>query len=667
MLSEEKIVAGLNLAQKEAVETLSGPLLILAGAGSGKTKTLTHRIANLILHGVNHERILAVTFTNKAAKEMRERLANLMEKEHAAKSFMPFMGTFHGICVKLLRIEYKAAGISRNFLIYDTDDQIALIKQEIKKIENFPKNIKPRAILSTISQAKTDGISESEYKEQADYPYQKNVAKIYSLYEKRKEEISALDFDDLLLYTVRILENFPEIRKKWQNYFSHILIDEYQDTNHLQYLMVKYLTNENQNVCAVGDDWQSIYSWRGADFTNILNFERDFKNAKVIKLEENYRSTKNILEVSQKIINHNKTRSEKTLFTSQDLGSPVVFERLLDETDEARWVVRQISKLATLPPYSSLNPRPFSDFAILYRTNAQSSAFESVLVANKIPYKIIGGLRFYDRKEIKDVVAILKLASNPKDLVSLERVVKNILSGIGEISLMKIFNYLKEPEKRLGDYELLETIPKKAGGAIAKLVNFMTMANSQNYTLAELVEMAISYFGIIENLKNNSENSDERIENLGTLVNNAVGYQSLDDFLADISLTSSSDDSTVKDFVSLMTIHASKGLEFPVVFLVGLNEGLFPNNKVEDELEEERRLAYVGMTRARENLMLTCADSRLVFGMRNYCPPSRFITEAGYDPDARDLNGDGIVDYDFGNLFGESGIDPFPPDEEIFY
>ncbi len=471
----DKILEGLNPRQKEAVETLTGPVLILAGAGSGKTKTLTHRIANLIAHGTAPSRILAVTFTNKAANEMRERLWKLssgqnLDTAEPPRSFMPFMGTFHGIAVRILREEADAVGLDRNFTIYDADDQASLIRRVIKNLKlSDNKNLKPKSVHSIISNEKNQGNRPEDYAARAIYPNQKQIAKIFEKYEKEKALAQALDFDDLLLKELELFKNNPEIRKKWQKRFEHILIDEYQDTNNVQYNIVKLLVNENQNICVVGDDWQSIYSWRGADFTNILNFEKDFPGAKVIKLEQNYRSSGNILEASQKIINKNKVRTDKTLFTEAEKGDPVDIESLRDEDDEANFVARQIMLLKR--EYDD-----FSDFAVLYRTNAQSYSFEKAFMNYQIPYKIVGGVRFYDRKEVKDVLAILKLVINQRDQVSLSRVVQNVLSGVGEASLNKIINAMnaiKGPNP-LVNPDIQDVLPaSKARTGFLRLINYL--------------------------------------------------------------------------------------------------------------------------------------------------------------------------------------------------
>ena len=651
------ILKGLNSAQKEAVETLQGPLLILAGAGSGKTKTLTHRIANLMSHGVSENHILAVTFTNKAAQEMRNRLWNLIAGEGGAapRGFMPYMGTFHSICVRILRIEHLAAGLDNNFVIYDTDDQIALIRRIAKDQHFDSKTLKPKVIQAIISKNKNSNVSPAEYAAEAYYQNQKQAARIYELYEKEKQKAGALDFDDLLLEAAKLFRKNPEIRKKWQDRFEHILIDEYQDTNAIQYQLIKSLVNESRNICVVGDDWQSIYSWRGADFTNILNFEKDFPGAKVIKLEQNYRSTGSILKASQKIIEHNKARTDKTLFTEAGEGEPVEIEALNDETHEAVWVASRISIEA------AKSKRHYHDFAVLYRTNAQSYAFEKAFINAKIPYKIIGGVRFYDRKEVKDALAILKLLVNPHDVVSLERVCKNVLSGIGDASFNKILASVDLSGKAKKSYE--------------KLTNFLEKYAISTIAPSELIKKMTDYFDFVELLKDGTPSGEERIENLSVLASNALNYENLADFLADAALMSSADEETSKNSVTLMTLHAAKGLEFPVVFLVGLEEGLFPSSRSEDErdIEEERRLAYVGMTRARELLILTYARSRFSFGSRNYSMPSRFLLELGYNPygsnDLVNSTAEPEKEFDpFAPDFDTEGFDqdPFPDDGPIW-
>ena len=649
-MNDEVVFGGLNPAQEDAVKTLSGPILILAGAGSGKTKTLTHRIANLILHGVRPEEILAVTFTNKAAREMRERLWKLVSGQkdgEVARGFMPFMGTFHGICVRILRMESEAAALDKNFLISDTEDQVALIKRIIKNEKITDKSLKPKSIQSVISACKNRGETPKVYEASAYYPNQKLIAKVFRKYEEEKEKAAALDFDDLLLRALKMFQENSLVREKWKKRFKHILIDEYQDTNNVQYRLIKLLTNEERNICVVGDDWQSIYSWRGADFTNILNFEKDFPGAKVVKLEQNYRSTGNILKASQKIISQNKQRTDKNLFTQAGDGEPVDIEATLDENLEANFVAKKILEMAA-------QGRDFADFAVLYRTNAQSFAFEKVFIQQTIPYKIIGGVRFYDRREVKDVLAILKLVLNPYDKVSFERVVKNVLTGIGEVSLGKILAFLDQTtaEMPFSEMGLLEILPAKGRNAILKLAGFLKKVNREE-SPAAMVEEIVNYFDFSSLLDDGTPSGAERIDNLAVLMNNATPYEKLEEFLADAALMSSADESLKKNSVTLMTLHAAKGLEFPVVFLVGMEEGLFPSSRLiaEEEIEEERRLAYVGMTRAMQKLFLTYAQSRFTFGGKNWTSPSRFLTELGYNPygesgmaEGKDFDGDGFRD-----------------------
>ena len=744
--SENPILLGLNPAQREAVETLEGPILILAGAGSGKTKTLTHRIANLMTNGVSENNILAVTFTNKAAREMRRRLWQIIRKANRIqdgeieppRNFMPYMGTFHGICVRILHIEHVAAGLDPNFVIYDTDDQVALIKRIIKAHNFDSKNLKPKAIQSVISKNKNDGISPDEYADDNFYPTQKQIAKIYALYESEKEKAGALDFDDLLLRTARLFRKNPEMRAKWQKRFEHILIDEYQDTNKVQYRLVKSLVGEKQNICAVGDDWQSIYSWRGADFTNILNFSKDFPGAKVIKLEENYRSTGNILKASQMVIKENKERSEKELFTSEGAGAPIEIEAVADETQEAEWVARRIlsggpasggfgdfSGSAVAPLRGSARDLDsssgssgflrdsrardlvdFADFAVLYRTNAQSFAFEKAFIGAKIPYKIVGGVRFYDRKEVKDALAILKLLVNRNDAVSIERVCRNVLAGVGEASINKIFAGVELTGKAKMSYGRLVRFLEKygaygvtgdSGGSGGSGAGEIEIAP------AELIKEMVKYFDFEALLDDGTPSGVERIENLSVLANNAVPYETLAQFLEDAALMSSADEESAENSVTLMTVHAAKGLEFPTVFLVGMEDGLFPSSRSMEErdIEEERRLAYVGMTRAKKTLVLTYAKSRFNFGTRSYSSPSRFLLELGYNPygsgaiyedefiKAGDADFEGGVqgrfhgrsrghsegalgdDFDFGDStddFGEDDwvSDPFPDDGPVW-
>ena len=692
----DKILEGLNERQREAVECLEGPLLILAGAGSGKTKTLTHRIANLIAHGVSPNEFLAVTFTNKAAKEMRGRLWTLLQAHSRDGSlapvvtgqapsssvvtsgsprielakdsepphgFMPYMGTFHGIAVRILRIEAEVLGLDKNFVIYDVDDQVSLIRRILKELKMTDnKQLKPKSIQSIISAEKNKGNGPEEYEASAYYPNQKNIAKVFYKYEAEKKKAGALDFDDLLLYELDLFKNYPEVREKWRKRFRHILIDEYQDTNMVQYNIVKLLVGEERNICVVGDDWQSIYSWRGADFTNILNFEKVFPGAKVIKLEQNYRSTGNILQAAQKVINENKQRTEKVLFTEADKGAPVEIESLRDENAEANYVALSILKMQKEFP-------DFSDFAVLYRTNAQSYAFEKAFIEMRLPYKIVGGVRFYDRREVKDVLAILRLVMNQRDKVSLARVCTNVLSGVGEVSLGRVLGAMDAIDGSwpLFDADLPEVLKAaKARNGLMRLVNFLKKVKIEDNP-GEIVGQAIDYFDFRTLTDDGTPSSEERMRNLEVLQANAMEYENLEEFLADATLMSSADESAGQNAVTLMTIHAAKGLEFPVVFIVGMEEGLFPGSRSYDneaDLEEERRLAYVGMTRAMQRLFLTYAGSRFSFGSRSYNMPSRFLTELGYNPYGssgyHDEDGDGFTDFE------ESDFDPFPDDLPVF-
>ena len=667
------ILMGLNDAQKEAVETLEGPVLILAGAGSGKTKTLTHRIANLIANGVNPYEILALTFTNKAAREMRERLAKLLDMENTF-SFMPWMGTFHAICVKILRIESDNVGLSKNFVIYDTDDRLALIKKAMKELHVNDKTVKPKACEAAISKAKNEGEDPDEMLAKAFYPNQKQIAEVYERYEDMRQKADAVDFDDLLVYVAKLFRQRKDVREKWQRKFRHILIDEYQDTNHVQYEIVKLLVNEQRNICCVGDDWQSIYSWRGADFTNILNFERDFPGAKVIKLEQNYRSTQNILDAAQKVITKNTQRSDKVLFTEEGQGAPVEIHGARDERDEATWVAMQIKK----------EGRPLSDFAVLYRTNAQSQAFEKAFMEMRLPYKLVGGVRFYDRKEIKDIVAYLHLIVNPLDVVSLDRVINVPTRGIGAVSLQRIM---------AGETQLLTPKVLHAYEKFLTILSDLRKKAANGTNPADIIEellQRIDYRGYLND--GDRLKADERNENVTTLIGEAGAYGTLDEFLADAALMSSADETAGDNAVTLMTLHAAKGLEFPVVFLVGMEEGLLPHTRSMDEstkdVEEERRLAYVGMTRAMKELFMSYAQSRFTYGGRNYNFPSRFLQDLGFNPYGnRDVNGDGFTDDDFGeDDFGDGSsdglwtrkpgkhsfkperddFDPFPPDLPIY-
>ncbi|MBI3889475.1 UvrD-helicase domain-containing protein [Candidatus Saccharibacteria bacterium] len=625
----------LNAAQASAVETTAGPVLILAGAGSGKTKTLTHRIAYLIQHeSIWPNEILAVTFTNKAAREMRERLGHLVGQDGAQRQFMPWMGTFHGICVKLLRIDGAKIGIQSNYVIYDEDDRQGLIKQAMKQLSIGDKQIKPRAVSSIISNAKNELRTPDDMQASANYPFEQQVADIYAQYERMRKAAGALDFDDLLIETVRLLRDDAEVRKKWRTNFKHILIDEYQDTNAAQYAIVKLLVNDEHNICVVGDDWQSIYSWRGADFTNILNFEKDFPGTKVIKLEQNYRSTAAILSAANNVITKNIERTDKKLWTDLGEGAPVQVHATYDETEEASLVADRVAS------QMMIGARGYGDFAVLYRTNAQSYTLERALRLRRVPYQLVGGVRFYDRKEIKDVIAYLRLVYQPSDRMSFSRIVNVPTRGIGATSLEKFLlwqsNSGMDIIAALNNVEQTSTVTARARasltslGVILRNIQGMVHAGRSPTEIIEALLSSTNYRGF---LLDGTPQAEERDANIGSLLSEVQVFADLSEFLEEVALVSSADTSAGKEKVTLMTIHAAKGLEFPVVFMVGMEEGIFPSARVYEagpkELEEERRLCYVGMTRAREELHLSHAQSRLQFGQRNYNTISRFIADMG--------------------------------------
>lgn len=626
----------LNEAQARAVMMTHGPMLILAGAGSGKTKTLTHRIAHLVANeGVWPNEILAVTFTNKAAREMRERLSLLLGEQNS-RSFMGWMGTFHSICVKLLRIDGSAIGIESNFVIYDEDDRRGLIKQAMKDLSITDKQVKPRAISSIISNAKNALVSAEDYADTAKMPLQQTAAKVYIRYEALRKTAGALDFDDLLFETVRLLRESSEVRNKWRDQFKHILIDEYQDTNAAQYAIVKALVNQDRNICVVGDDWQSIYSWRGADFTNILNFERDFPGTEVIKLEQNYRSTTAILDAAHSVISKNKNRSTKKLWTDNDSGTPVESHGVYDEAEEAFIVASRIKTQV------SMGARGYDDFAILYRMNAQSYPLERAFLQHRIPYQIVGGVRFYDRKEIKDIIAYLRVLYQPNDIMSFTRIVNVPARGIGATSLEKFITWQRQSGFDIVDSCInsnqTDRLTSRAKNALLTFGEAMRSVQLKVHAgehPAEIIKQILDKTKYLDHLRDGTPQAEEREANINTLLSDAQNFTNMEDFLAEVALLSSADESTAERKVTLMTLHAAKGLEFPVVFMVGMEEGVFPHSRVfeagPDELEEERRLCYVGMTRAKEELHLSYASSRAQYGGRDYNMPSRFLADLGHE------------------------------------
>ena len=623
---------GLNDEQARAVTHGDGPLLILAGAGSGKTKTLTHRIAYLIGElKVFPSRILAVTFTNKAAKEMRQRLAQLLDEDAENRQFMPWMGTFHSICVRILRMDGAHIGLDKRFLIYDTDDQVSLMKQIMKARGLTDKDVKPRAVLSAISNAKNEMRSAEDFSMSARGPREQKIAELFFAYEKALKEAAALDFDDLLTKTVELLQNSPEIRQKWQYQFEYILIDEYQDTNAVQYALIKLLVNERRNLCVVGDDAQSIYSFRGADYTNILNFERDFPGTTVVKLEQNYRSTGAILDLANSLIQHNIHRTDKNLWTANGDGIDPKLWQLYSESEEALAIANEIQAQIA-------NGRQYGDVAVLYRTNAQSYAIERALRQSYIPYKIVGGLRFLDRAVVKDVLAYLRLLYQPSDRVSFLRIVNVPKRGIGAVSVAKFLDWNNAARRDIVSgllaVEEADSLTARAKRPLLELGKILEELQQEiDGSPAELIEKIIKRTGYGDFINDGTPQAEERMENIGVLLAEAKAYVDVPAFLEEMALMSSAD-TAAEQQVTLMTLHAAKGLEFPVVFLAGLEEGILPHARVfdsgkADDIEEERRLCYVGVTRAREELFVSCASSRTQFGQIGYNMPSRFLDEMG--------------------------------------
>lgn len=631
---ETDLLTGLNPEQRRAVETTEGPLLIQAGAGSGKTKTLTHRIAYLIAtHRATPYNILAVTFTNKAAKEMRGRVAMLLGQSADNRSFMPYMGTFHSICVRLLRMDGESLGIPRSFVIFDESDRLAAIKQASKQLMIDEKAFPPRTLSGLISSAKNDLLGPEEYAGVASSPAAKTAAQVYPLYQKILREGSALDFDDLINRTVTMLETQPEVRQKWQQQFKYIMIDEYQDTNAAQYKLVKLLTSPSKNIAVVGDDWQSIYSWRGADFRNILNFERDYKDCTVIKLEQNYRSTKNILDAAHGIITKNAQRSDKQLWTEAGDGMPVQMVQVMSERAEGEAIVRRI-RMAV-----DGGRRRYGDFAVLYRTNAQSRSIEEAFVHYNVPYRVVGGVRFYDRKEIKDIMAYLRLIFQPEDRVSFERIVNVPTRGIGAKSLQTFFTWQQQEElsllQALTEVTRCSELTSKARGSLGELGDILASLRKliDEASVAGLIDSLLRRIDYLHALDDGTPQGEARVENVKELLSVAQEYQDLglEGFLEEVSLVSDIDSADFSgDTVTLMTLHAAKGLEFPVVFMTGLEESIFPHSRAlydQAEMEEERRLCYVGMTRAREELYMLYASARMLYGGMQHNPPSRFLAE----------------------------------------
>ena len=626
---------GLNPQQAEAVINTEGPMLIMAGAGSGKTKVLTCRVANLLQKGVRPYRILAITFTNKAAAEMRERVNNMSGP--AAKDVWLF--TFHAFCARFLRMEIdKLPGYGGNFAIYDTADSQNLIKQILKEMNLDDKRFQPSGILSRISNAKNALQDAAAFARQAGDFYEQKVADIYSRYEQKLQLNNALDFDDLLMLSIKLLQENKEVREKYQDRFDYLLVDEYQDTNHAQYLLTKFLAAKHRNICVVGDADQSIYGWRGADIQNILDFEKDYPDAKVIKLEQNYRSTQIILDAANAVIENNTGRKPKNLWTENKSGADIIYFEAVDERDEARFVIEQLQNL------QRTENKKLGDMAILYRTNTQSRIFEEMLIKSGISYNMVGGLKFYERKEIKDIIAYLRVIFNPADSLSLLRIINVPKRGIGDASLAKIQAYAAA-----NNVSLFEAVSNAAAidGLSSRFVSklddlagiiFELMNLANEAPVEDLIDRVLRDTGYLEELENErTPQAQSRIDNLHELISVAQEFaaseeeNNLENFLAHVALVSDIDDTELgEDAITLMTLHSSKGLEFPVVFLVGMEEGLFPHARTlmdETEIEEERRLCYVGITRAKEKLFLSSTKMRTIYGNTVTYPPSRFLQE----------------------------------------
>ena len=652
----------LNPMQKKAVEQIDGPCLVIAGAGSGKTKVLTYKVAYLIENGVKPWNILAITFTNKAANEMKERVEKLV----GVATNEIWLGTFHSVCVRILRKFIDRLGYDNSFIIFDTSDQKTLVKNCLKELNIDSKLFTEKSVLNEISNAKNDMMDPDEYNDNYSGDYRKKIiGKVYSLYQKKLKENNAVDFDDIINLTIKILQNNKDIIDYYCDKFKYILVDEYQDTNKSQFVLVSLLASRNGNITAVGDSDQSIYSFRGADITNILNFERDFPGTKIVKLEQNYRCTGNILKAANAVIKHNGNKYEKKLWTENDEGALPTVYCGNDEYQEASYVVRKINDLERTEKMKN------SDFAILYRMNSQSRAIEDVLRREDVPYKIIGGLKFYERKEIKDTIAYLRLIANQSDNLALERIINEPKRGVGKTSLDKIeqisnetgmpmYEVVKNAQNYvpkiysntrpfidlIEKYKKMVQIQSTQEADETNLTNIIEVPGEDNeeqrLSIPDLITSVLKESGYIDSLKTeNTVEAESRIQNIEEFLTVAEEFEkesadkSLNEFLNNISLSSDTDNlEETDDVVTLMTLHSAKGLEYPVVFLVGMEEGIFPGYQSmgdDNELEEERRLFYVGITRAKKYLFLTCANMRKIFGSTSYNPPSRFLKEIPKD------------------------------------
>ncbi|OGI35472.1 MAG: hypothetical protein A2259_02495 [Candidatus Moranbacteria bacterium RIFOXYA2_FULL_43_15] len=665
------ILSKLNLPQRQAVETTEGPVLVIAGAGSGKTRALTHRVAYLILEkNVPANRILAVTFTNKAAMEMKERIAKLLSDagnvpspqpspdygRGGKKYNLPTVGTFHSICVKILRREIEKIGYKSSFNIFDDQDQQSLMKKVMKEMQVNLDQFKPKAILGAISKAKNELIDAEKFAVSVGGYWEEVVAKVYTAYQKRLKDQNALDFDDILMLTVKIFQIYPEVLEKYQNFFRYIMVDEYQDTNHAQYTLVKMLSQKYRNIWVCGDDWQGVYSWRGADIQNILDFEKDYPDAVVVKLEQNYRSTQTILDAAYGVISKNVNRKDKKVWTQNKGGHLITSYEADNERDEAEFVISEIENLKRKE-----NIR-YSDAVVLYRTNAQSRQIEEVMLRNSIPYRIIGGVKFYQRKEIKDIVAYLRLINNFSDEVSLERIINEPRRGIGSVTLsnwvalaksnssdliscgLAISNFqfpiskqIQNSNDKISNSSL--RIPSAKIDSILKFCEFIERMSGVKHKLqlTDLIQKVFIESGYEKSLLDGTEEGQTRHENVQELLTVAKKYdeyegeEGLNLFLEEVALIADTDKiDQASDAVHLMTLHSAKGLEFKIVFIVGLEEGVLPHSRSmlnPSEMEEERRLMYVGVTRAKEKVYLLFTSERNIFGSTQINPPSRFLED----------------------------------------
>lgn len=623
----------LNAQQRKAAETLEGPVLILAGAGSGKTRALTYRIANLIDHGIKPWHILAITFTNKAAKEMRERVSALVGD--SAEDI--WVSTFHSMCARILRRDIEKLGYTRSFTIYDDDDQTTVLKELYKQLNIDDKMLPLKEVKGKISDAKDKLLSPDEWFNQSPKDFRsQQIYDLYHAYEVKLRSSNALDFDDLLIRTLELFADHPPVLQSYRDRFRYVHVDEYQDTNFAQYSLIKLITSESRNLCVVGDDDQSIYGWRGADIRNILDFEKDYHDATVIKLEQNYRSTANILDAANQIIAHNQGRMEKMLWTESDAGDPIKLFCAGDEREEAAWICDRTQQLR-------LNGQAeYGDIAILYRTNSQSRVLEEMLVRAGIPYRVYGGLRFYDRKEVKDIIAYLRTIVNPSDDVSLRRIINNPKRSIGDSTIAELVRHAADNQMPLYSAlmdvpESLSARPKKCVSEFGELMNELVLS-LEDMGVSEFVNYVIQRTGLkAQYERDQSEEGQNRVENIDEFLGAVAEYEktapspSLSDYLENVALVSDLDNANfANNVVTMMTIHSAKGLEFPVVFMTGLEEGIFPSGRNvndEEKLEEERRLCYVAVTRAQKLLHISYASQRMLYNQVNYNAPSRFLKE----------------------------------------